>query len=330
MEILWFGLLTAGVVSACILLILVLRQGGLPDGVKLFFGTLKLKEDVYEPLLLLEELGYDCLRRIGEKQIELIFDIDKNIPAKLYGDKGRIRQVMTNLLDNAIQFAEKGYVRLLVKIYPVVENEMLEMYVSVKDTGRGISRKKMDRLFSFHGKIRKKGELGNGLYASQRLIEKMGGEIRAKSEEDKGSEFWFSIQQRIADTTLAAVIKLPENGRTPRVSAKLSNPYREEALMSLLNMYKVSYIPYDILQDVGMMVDYLFTDHGVYYEAEEEMLELVRCRENLCVLENPLRDHRKLEGVTIVYRPFFSLNFCRFLNHEQAAPKTNEVVNEKL
>ena len=84
--------------------------------------------------------------------------------------------------------------------------------------------------------------------------------------------------------------------------------------MSLLNMYKVSFIPYDILQDVGMTVDFLFTDHGTYYEAEQEMIELVMDRKNICVLENPLRDHKKLEGVAIAYRPLFSLNFCRLLS----------------
>lgn len=312
---LWLGVLIAGIIIICIFL--VLHFSGLLDMLKFSLKNQKLAEDAYAPLLMLEDIGQKCLSQIGNSAIELIFDVDKNLPARLYGDEGRIRQVILSLLENAIRFTEKGYVRLLIKVYPVTENDVIELHISVKDTGAGISRKETERLFSFRRKPHARAgqaALGNGLYISQRLVEKMGGEIHVKSEKDKGSEFWFSIQQRIADPAPAAYIKRSENGRIPKVSAKFSNPYREEALMSLLNMYKISFIPYDILKDVGMMVDYLFTDHGVFYESEEEMLELVRRRENICVLENPQRDHRKLEGVTIVYRPFFSLNFCQFLN----------------
>lgn len=311
----WLGVMIAGIILIC--LFLALRFSGLLGMMKFSLLNKKLAEDAYAPLLMLEDIGQKCLSQIGNRAIELIFDVDKNLPAGLYGDEGRIRQVILNLLENSIRYTEKGYVRLLVKVYPVTENDMIELHISVKDTGTGISQKEIGHIFSFRRKPQTKEEQkspGNGLFIAQRLVGKMGGEIHVKSEKDRGSEFWFSIQQRIADPAPAAYIKRPENGRVPKVSAKFSNPYREEALMSLLNMYKVSFIPYDILRDVGMMVDYLFTDRGVFYESEEEMLELVRRRENICVLENPQRDHKKLEGVTIVYRPFFSLNFCKFLS----------------
>lgn len=316
---LWIGLLIAGIIIVCILLLWASRSGMLHAMGNLPFISPRITEGVYEPLVMLEGMGHKCLNEIEKRAIELIFDIDKNLPAKLYGDGERIGQVIMSLLENAVQYVEEGYVRLLIKIYPVVENEMIEMHVSVKDTGVGIRKEELGRLFSFKRKPREKGirtEPGSSLYISQRLIRKMGGEIRVKSEEGKGSELWFSVRQKVTDPAPAAVINLPESGRKPRVSAKFSNPYREEALMSLLNMYKISFIPYDILQDVGITVDYLFTDHGAFYEAEQEMDELVRHKEDICVLENPLRDHRKLEGVTILYRPLFSLNFCRFLSQE--------------
>lgn len=315
MENLWLEVLMAGIIIIGIFL--ALRFSGLLDRIYFSLANKKLAEDAYAPLAMLEDIGQKCLSQIGDRAIELIFDVDKNLPSRLYGDEGRIRQVILSLLENSIRFTEKGYVRLLIKVYPVSENSLIELHISVKDTGTGINKKEMGHLFSFRRKPRAKERpeaSGNGLFVSQHLVGKMGGEIRVKSEKDRGSEFWFSIQQRIVDPAPAAYIKKPENGRVPKVSAKFSNPYREEALMTLLNMYKISFIPYDILRDVGMMVDYLFTDHGVFYESEEEMLEMVRRRENICVLENPQRDHKKLEGVTIVYRPFFSLNFCRLLS----------------
>lgn len=317
--------LVAGIVLACVVLLIAVYFVVLPYVCKLYFRRLKLAEKAYEPLLMLEDMGRACLGRIGDKEIELIFDVDKNLPARLYGDEERLRQVISSLLANCARYVEKGYIRLLVKIYPVIENEMIEMYVSVKDTGVGIGPKELKRLFAFHGKLypgAKKSDTGCGLHISQQLIKKMGGEIRVKSEEGKGSEFWFSLHQKIADPAPAAAIKLPEKGRAPRVSAKFSNSYREEALMTLLNMYKVSFIPYDILQDVGMTVDYLFTDWGVYHGSEQEMEELVRRRENICVLENPLCDHGKAEGVSTTRCPLFSLNFCQFLSGEQMAAES--------
>lgn len=310
MENLLLWLLIAGIVVVCILGVLCF--GRLPDAVKFLFVKPRLTEKKYEPLIMLEEMGQACLREIGEMPVELIFDIDKNLPAKLCGDADRIRQVIMKLLGNALHLTEKGYVRLLIKVYPVVENEMTELHISVKDTGKEISPRELGRIFSFHPF----GGNKNELYVSQRLVKSMGGQIHGKSEDGRGSEFWFSIQQKIVDPSPAAYIRRPENGRVPKVSAKFSNPYREEALMALLNMYKISFIPYDILLDVGMTADYIFTDHGTYYESGQEMMELVRRRENICVLENPLRDHKKLEGVTICYRPFFSLNFCRLLSRE--------------
>lgn len=273
----------------------------------------------YEPLSMLEEMGRIFLGGIGDKDIELIFDIDKGLPAKLYGAEAQIRQVINSLMDNAIKYTEQGYIRLLVKMYPSNEDGVIEMFVSVKDTGRGIRSKNIKTLFKhkLFKRRHSRQDANQGLPSSQRLIAKMEGNIHVKSEEGKGSEFWFSVRQGVVDPTIAAALKMPEDGRVPRVSAKFSNLYREEALMAMVNVYKLSFIPFDILQDVGMMVDYLFTDSETYLASEQEMGELVRHKEDICIIENPLRDHPRLEGVTTVYSPLFSLNFCRLLNHEE-------------
>lgn len=273
----------------------------------------------YELLPMLEEMGRIFLEKIGDKDIELIFDIDKKLPARLYGAEPQIRQVINSLVDNAIKFTERGYIRLLIKLYPENEDGVIEMYVSVKDTGIGIRSKSIYTLFRQRLlRRRPRSEDANqGLPFSQNLVGKMGGKINVKSEEGNGSEFWFSVRQGVVDSTVAADINIPEGGRTPRVSAKCSNPYREEALMAMINTYKLSFIPFDILQDVGMTVDYLFTDSESYQGSEQAMEELVKNKENICIIENPVKDHAKPEGVTVVYRPLFSLNFCRSLNREE-------------
>ena len=289
------------------------------DLIGTYSDKFKITGTEYETLSMLEEMGRIFLDQIGDKDIELIFDIDKGLPSKLYGAETRIRQVINSLMDNAVKYTEQGYIRLLVKIYPGNEDGVVDMYVSVKDTGKGIQGKKISTLFRRRLlKRRHRSEDANqGLPSSRHLIEKMDGKINVKSEEGKGSEFWFSVRQGVVDPAIAAALRIPEGGRIPRVSAKFSNRYREEALMAMINAYKLSFIPFDILQDVGMTVDYLFTDLEIYQGSEQEMEELVRNKKDICIIGNPARDHVKVEGVSTVYGPLSAMNICRFLNHEE-------------
>lgn len=289
------------------------------DLIGTYLDKFKITGNEYELTSMLEEMGRIFLDKIGDKDIELIFDIDKGLPNKLYGAETQIRRVINSLMDNAIQYTEQGYIRLLVKIYPSNEDGAIDMHVSVKDTGKGIHSEKINTLFRrrFLKRRHRSGDGNLGLPSCRRLIEKMDGKINVKSEEGKGSEFWFSVRQGVVDPAIAADLRIPEGGRIPRVSAKFSNPYREEALMAMINAYKLSFIPFDILQDVGMTVDYLFTDLEIYQGSEQEMEELVRNKKNICIVENPAREHAKPEGVTTVYGPLSSLNICRFLNHEE-------------
>ena len=164
----------------------------------------KIAEEEYRVLPILEEMGREFSEEIGDRKIELIFDIDKNLPAVLYGDSFRIRQIVTSLMKNAIAYTQEGYIRLLVKVYPLSEDGATEVYVSVRDTGSGINEREIHTLFRQN--IFKKYNSVNkdqGLYGAQRLAQKMGGEIHVKSEAGKGSEFWFSIRQGVADPAMA-------------------------------------------------------------------------------------------------------------------------------
>lgn len=287
----WLLVYAVGVMGAFFLLYYVWKR------VHLESEKPGIMEDEYDPMSVLEDLGRNFLSMIGDKDVELFFEIDRNLPKRLYGDADWIRRVIGRLMEISIKNTEQGYVKLLIKVYPVVENELIEMYVSVKDTGCGLP-------------------------VSPRRLKKIDAGIRAKSEEGVGTEFWFSIRQKVVVPERAVDIKCPENWILPRLSARFSKPYQEDALMTLVNMYKLSYIPYDILQDVGLTVDYLFTDREAFLELEQEMMECVREKTCICVIENPLLGLDRLPGVTMVPCPFFSLNFCRLLNHE---PVTTEL-----
>ena len=173
------------------------------DFSKIESGKMEIIEDAYSPLAMLSDLKLILRNRIGSKKIKLLYDIDINLPAKLYGDELRLRQVLINLANNAIKFTEEGHVKLSVKIESVEGDELLLRF-AVEDTGQGIAKEDMDKLFGKFEQVDKKKNhykegTGLGLSISRQLIEMMGGEIGVTSEYGKGSEFFFTIRQKVVD-----------------------------------------------------------------------------------------------------------------------------------
>jgi len=134
----------------------------------------------------------------AEKKLELICMIDPAIPSQLKGDPGRLRQVLTNLVGNAIKFTAVGEVAINARL-ETTENGVTAIRFSVRDTGIGIPADRLDAIFNpftqVDGSItRKYGGTGLGLSISKKLAEMMGGEVGIESEVGKGSTFWFTAR----------------------------------------------------------------------------------------------------------------------------------------
>ncbi len=142
-----------------------------------------------------------------EKGLKLGYMIEDGTPAVILGDPARLRQILINLLNNAVKFTEKGEV--VISVYSIkLEGCNYEIHFAVEDTGIGIPKDKMSRLFQSFSQIdasttRKYGGTGLGLAISKRLSEMMGGKIWVESKQGIGSTFHFTI---LAEATLCEPI----------------------------------------------------------------------------------------------------------------------------
>ncbi len=135
-----------------------------------------------------------CRVRADRKGIELIFQLDPNLPINIVADEKRLRQVLINLLGNAIKFTDRGAVTFVVNVIEVAMLPTLRFQII--DTGLGIAIDRIDRIFQAFEQVgdRQSEGTGLGLTISQKIMELMGSKIQVESQEDIGSKFWFDLR----------------------------------------------------------------------------------------------------------------------------------------
>ena len=164
---------------------------------------LTLSDTVFDIRELIREIINTNLFNAHEKNLELFYEIDENIPKNLFGDPYRLQQVLNNLIGNGLKFTEKGFVKLRVEQKEMVNNQITILF-SIIDTGIGIAEDKMYKLFRSFSQVdgsitRKYGGAGLGLSISKKIIEMMDGKIWVESTVGKGSTFYFTAKFRIED-----------------------------------------------------------------------------------------------------------------------------------
>ncbi len=175
------------------------------DMSKIESGKMHLVEQEYNTQDMLRSIVSMIRMRSNEK--ELIFDvvIDEILPTRLYGDFGKIKQVVLNLLTNALKYTDAGGFSLIVSMDERHDDECSVRF-SVKDTGIGVKEEDMDKLFSAYERLDEEKNsgiqgTGLGLDISRRFAELMGGSLICESTYGEGSEFIFTVTQKIADPT---------------------------------------------------------------------------------------------------------------------------------
>jgi len=169
---------------------------------KIEAGKLKIVDSDYRLAGMLKAVILGVESRIKQKGLSLRLDFDEKLPSVLCGDEIRIKQILTNLLTNAVKYTEQGSITFMVK--GVRKEDGFVLVLGVKDTGRGIKEEDREKLFeSFQrlelDKNRHIEGTGLGLNISKQLVESMGGKIEVVSKYGEGSSFMVRIPQRIVD-----------------------------------------------------------------------------------------------------------------------------------
>lgn len=169
------------------------------DYSKLESGQVELDIKDFSPVKLIEGTADLVLPAATKKGLQIMSFVDPYIPEMLQGDPVRIRQVLLNLLGNAIKFTKKGEISVQASKESYDDLSMLVRF-SVIDTGPGLSETEMASLFQPYSQSVSRHETGEaaglGLTISKRLVELMGGQMGVESDEGRGSTFWFSIRLR--------------------------------------------------------------------------------------------------------------------------------------
>ena len=196
---------------------------GILDISKIEANKMEIVNGEYNLLNECEVIAKLVQTRIGEKPIELQTYFAPDIPPVLYGDKGKIKEVMTNILTNAVKYTEKGYVDYRVNC--INKDDNCTLVISIEDSGRGIKPENINKLFDKFERMEEDRNTttegtGLGLAITKSLVEMMGGKIIVQSMYGQGSKFTIYIQQKIVDnpitihTTNHTIQKLDLTGKS--------------------------------------------------------------------------------------------------------------------
>ncbi|VAW70782.1 BarA sensory histidine kinase (= VarS = GacS) [hydrothermal vent metagenome] len=185
------------------------------DFSKIEAGKLELESIPFDIKGLVKEINVLLRKRAEERQVELTSEIESEVPNIIKGDSVRIRQVLSNLITNAIKFTEKGKVTVKIKVLEKTQ-KMARLRIEVNDTGIGIAEKAQKKLFNSFTQAdgtttRKYGGTGLGLAIVRQLVTLMRGRLGIDSEEGKGSSFWVEIGFEMPEDELEIPVKNEKN-----------------------------------------------------------------------------------------------------------------------
>ena len=239
-------------------------------------GKMELYKTDYHLWHLLRDIEESHFEAVHDKKLDFILDVDKNLPEHLYGDEDRLRQVIDNLIENAVKYTSRGKIVLSVKGTSEAHSRV-KLIIAVKDTGIGIKQEDIGKLFVSFERVNMNETqniqgAGLGLTLIKYLMELMGGKITAESEYGKGSVFTVELPQSLAQEGFQGTIKEYEAALTQE-HEKPRNDDRPFTCPDA-KILVVDDTPVNLVVAKGMLKD--FRAHVQTAESGKECLELLK------------------------------------------------------
>jgi PAS domain S-box-containing protein len=268
---------------------------------KIEAGKLELTPINYDVPSLINDTVHLNIMRFDSKPIVFDLKLDENIPLTLFGDELRIKQILNNLLSNAFKYTDSGKVSLSITVEPSDKPFMITLLFRVSDTGQGMTREQIDKLFDEYTRFNLEANrttegAGLGMSITRRLIELMNGEIFVESEKDKGSVFTVRLPQGIVDNGVLgkAVVENLMLFRLGKMSQMKKAPQVVREYMSYGKVLIVDDVESNLYVAKGLMAPY-----GLTIDTAESGFEAIEKIKNGASYDIIFMDHfmPKMDGI---------------------------------
>lgn len=308
------------------------------DFSKIESGKMDIVYEPYSIASVVQDVVNTAMFRRGYKDIAVIIDCSPDMPKQLMGDVLRNRQILMNLVTNAVKFTEQGYIFIELSCYEKDDQNWLKMVV--KDSGIGIKKEDQIHLFeSFNRLDTKKNRsiegTGLGLPICKRLVQAMHGTIRVDSEYGKGSTMTVEIPQKIVDEAPFLTLKQSEGIRVVLYGDKEQYPSMGDQYYNIANehIWNALGVPCrNIVNFVELMhaveqktMTHLFIGIGEYTD-QKNYFDQIAQHINVYVMHDPQYPIRLGANVNGIHLPFYSINVVSALNGEAFY---NQLIDEK-
>ena len=283
-------------------------------------GEINLYSATYDLNDLLMEVINMMTVRLTESNLDFYVDINKSIPRYLYGDSSKIRQLLSNVLNNAIKFTHFGRISMRVD-YKVVNSDSIELIVDVEDTGEGIRKEDIPKLFVRSEKSDSSMETidgsGMGLAICSEIIKEMNGEISVQSEFNKGSVFTIKIPQKFISMDTVAYIPDANNYK---ILIFEKNKENYDQVKKTLDSFGIESDQAKNKQDFERLLNvnqytHVFVSNERYEECESLLNERLISEKIVAFLD--IDDNVLINKATsVLTRPIHSLNIAALIKNE--------------
>lgn len=295
------------------------------DFSKIESGKMDIVTTNYEPASMINDIATIISTRIDRDDVELVLDINPAIPKVLCGDSIRIKQIITNLANNAAKFTRVGQICLKYDFEPVSE-DTINLQFSVSDTGIGIKAEDIGKLFQSFQQVDSKRNrniegTGLGLAISKQLVTLMNGDISVESVYGEGSTFSFSIPQKIIDVDSSIALSEPS---PCHAVGFLNNTYAQIQLKRDMHKLDIDYTDLKETNILSYLTDhidslkdiYLFVPSENFDEALQEFTKAHPELNTIVIAPYDTSADYSLTNVMIVHKPLSVMSLAGIYNHE--------------